>query len=64
MVKLGLEIKDDGKQVHIKLVDPTKKQLESATDNEKFIAQKFKDLFDSKLLYLLEESTKETKEEK
>lgn len=56
MVRLGLEIKDNGETVDIKLVDPTKKQLAEATDNEKLVAQKFKDLFDVKLLDLLDES--------
>ena len=65
MLKLGIEIKQsvskpDGKtDLNIKLVDPTKKQLEEATDNEKLVAQKFKDLFDSKLIYLLSEPKNE-----
>ena len=53
MVKLGIEIKDNGKEINVKLTDPTKKQLEEATENEKFIAQKFKDVFDGDLLNLL-----------
>lgn len=56
MLKLGIEIKEDAGNINIKLIDPTKKQLEAASDNEKFIAQKLKDLFDEKLIYLLEES--------
>ena len=56
MLKLGIEIKEDAGNITIKLIDPTKKQLEVASDNEKFIAQKLKDLFDEKLIYLLEES--------
>ena len=55
MVKLGIEIKEDGDKINVKLIDPTKKQLESASENEKFIAQNFKDLFDEKLMRLLEE---------
>ena len=47
MVKLGLEIVEDKGNINIKLIDPTKKQLETASENEKFIAQKFKDLFDN-----------------
>ena len=59
MVKLGIEIKEtEDNKLNIKLVDPTKKQLDTATDNEKVIAQKFKDLFDEKLVKMLE-----TKEE-
>lgn len=55
MVKLGLQITDDEKEVNIKLLDPTKKQLESATENEKVIAQAFKELFEEKLIELLKE---------
>ena len=56
MVKLGLEINETNGEVNIKLTDPTKKQLETASENEKLIAQKFKDLFDEKLIKLLDES--------
>jgi hypothetical protein len=56
MVKLNLEINDTNGEVNVKLVTPTKKQLDSATENEKIVAQKFKDLFDNRLLNLLEES--------
>lgn len=54
MVKLSLEITEKGQDIKVKLLDPTEKQLENASDNEKFLAQKFKDLFDSKLLELLQ----------
>ena len=56
MVKLTLEINDTNGEVNVKLVTPTKKQLDNATENEKIVAQKFKDLFDNRLLNLLEES--------
>lgn len=56
MVKLTLEINDTNDEVNVKLVTPTKKQLDNATENEKIVAQKFKDLFDNRLLNLLEES--------
>ena len=55
MVKLTLEISDTNGEVNIKLVNPTKKQVENATENELLIAQKFKDLFDTKLIELLTE---------
>ena len=55
MVKLTLEINDTNGEVNIKLVNPTKKQVENATENEILIAQKFKDLFDTKLIELLTE---------
>ena len=57
MVKIGIEINENGNEINVKLIDPTKKQLESATQNEKVVAQAFKDLFDEKLIDLL--STKE-----
>lgn len=56
MVKLTLEISDTNGEVNVKLVTPTKKQIDTASENEKIVAQKFKDLFDNKLLNLLEES--------
>lgn len=59
MVKLGLEINETNGEVNIKLTDPTKKQLETASENEKLIAQKIKDLFDEKLINLLEDSKEE-----
>ena len=55
MVKLTLEINDTNGEVNVKLVNPTKKQVENATENEKLIAQKFKELFDTKLIELLTE---------
>ena len=55
MLKLGLEIKENDGTVNINLVDPAKKQLNEATDNEKLIAQRFKDLFDEKLVEMLED---------
>lgn len=57
MVKLGLEIKDYGDIVNINLVDPTKKQLSEATENEKVIAQRIKDKFND-IIELLENKEK------
>lgn len=54
MVKLTLEIKEKDNDLKVQLLDPTEKQLESASDNEKFLAQAFKELFDEKLLELLQ----------
>jgi hypothetical protein len=56
MVKLTLEINEANGEVNVNLVNPTKKQLDTASENEKIVAQKFKDLFDNRLLNLLEES--------
>lgn len=58
MLKLGLELKESGETLNIKLVDPTKKQLDSASENEKLVAQTIKNMLDKKLLELLEDSTK------
>ena len=55
MVKLTLEIKEKDKDLKVNLLNPTEKQLETASENEKFIAQAFKDLFDEQLLWLLQE---------
>lgn len=56
MIKLTLEIKEqeEGK-LDLKLVDPSKKQLSEATENEKLIAQKVKNVLDEDLLKKLEE---------
>lgn len=53
MVKITLEIKDDGKEVNVKFKNPTDKQLEEATENEKIVAQKIKDIFDNNLLDMI-----------
>lgn len=58
MLKLGLELKESGETLNIKLVDPTKKQLDSASENEKLVAQTIKEMLDKRLLELLEDSTK------
>lgn len=57
MVKITLEINDTNDEVNVKLVNPTKKQLDTATENEKIVAQRIKDVFDISLIELL--STKE-----
>lgn len=62
MLKFTLELKEVGETLNIHLLDPTKKQLEAATEMEKVTAQAIKDLLDKRLLELLEENTK--KEEK
>ena len=45
--------------MNINLIDPTKKQLSEATENEKILAQQIKEVLDKKLLELLEDHTKE-----
>ena len=55
MLKLGIELKSVEDTLNINLVDPTKKQLDAATENEKMVAQLIKDLLNERLLELLEE---------
>lgn len=63
MLKLGIELKEEDEKLNIKLIDPTKKQLESASEMEKITAQVIKDLLDKRLLELLEEENKEENKE-
>lgn len=59
MLKLTIGLKENEGNLDITLSDPTKKQLESATENERILAQTIKELLDTRLLELLEEQTKE-----
>ena len=59
MLKLTLQLKEVENTMNIALLDPTKKQLSEATENEKMLAQQIKEVLDKKLLELLEEQTKE-----
>ncbi len=61
MLKFGFEIKQVGETINIHLLDPTKKQKETATDEEKLVGAAIKDLLDKRLLDLLNEQ--ETKKE-
>lgn len=61
MLKIGIELKEVGETLNIHLLDPTKKQLDSATEMEKITAQVIKELLDKRLLELLEENTKKEK---
>lgn len=58
MLKLGLELKQVDETLNINLLDPTKKQLDSASEMEKITAQAIKDLLNKRLLELLEEENK------
>lgn len=58
MLKLTIGLKEVDNTLNINLIDPTKKQLEEATENEKITAQLIKDLLNNKLLDLLEEENK------
>lgn len=55
MLKLTIGLKEVDNTLNINLIDPTKKQLEEATENEKITAQLIKDMLNNKLLDLLEE---------
>ena len=59
MLKLTLQLKEVEDTMNITLLDPTKKQLSEASENEKVLAQTIKDLLNNRLLELLEEQTKE-----
>lgn len=61
MLKFGIQIKEVENTLNIQLVDPTEKQLNTATSNERVVAQALKNLFDKKLLDLLEDNKKEEK---
>lgn len=58
MLKITIGLKEVDNTLNINLIDPTKKQLEEASDNEKITAQLIKDLLNNKLLDLLEEEHK------
>ena len=53
MLKLGIEFKEVGETLNINLIDPTKKQLDTASENEKITAQIVKDVLNEKLLDLI-----------
>lgn len=59
MLKLTIGLKEVDDTMNINLIDPTKKQLSEATENEKILAQQIKEVLDKKLLELLEDHTKE-----
>lgn len=59
MLKIGFQIKEVGDTLNIAIVDPTEKQLNAASDNERAVAQAIKELFEKRLIDLLEENTNE-----
>lgn len=64
MLKLGIELKSVGDTLNIRLVDPTKKQIEAATEHEILTADLIKDLLNERLLELLEEQENKKQKEK
>lgn len=63
MLKITIGLKEDEGNINITLQDPPKKQLESATENEKILAQTIKNLLDTNLLNLLEDETNKKENE-
>ena len=61
MLKVIIGLKEVDNTLNINLLDPTKKQLKEASDNEVAVYLAIKELFDKRLLDLLEEETKEEK---
>ena len=57
MLKITLGLKEVDNTLNINLQDPTKKQLKEATDSEIGVYLAIKELFDKRLLELLEEET-------
>lgn len=62
MLKLTLKLEEVGETMNIALLDPTKKQLTEASENEKVLAQVIKDVLNNRLLELLEDHTSDNKE--
>lgn len=62
MLKLTIGLKEVDSTMNINLIDPTKKQLSEATENEKILAQQIKEVLNKKLLELLEDHTSDNKE--
>lgn len=63
MLKLGIQLKEVGNTLNIQLLDPTKKQLSEATDNEKTTAQVIKEVLEHHLMDLISEHEDTKKED-
>ena len=62
MLKITIGLKEVDKTLNINLQDPTKKQMKEATSNELAVYLAIKELFDKRLLELLEEENNKNKE--
>ena len=62
MLKITIGLKEVDKTLNINLQDPTKKQMKEATSNELAVYLAIKELFDKRLLELLEEENKKNQE--
>ena len=62
MLKFTIGLKEVDKTLNINLQDPTKKAMKEATSNELAVYLAIKELFDKRLLDLLEEENKKNQE--
>lgn len=63
MLKLGIQLKEKDNNLNIELLDPTKKQLDAASENEKITAQVIKDVLKENLIDLIGNHNKAEKED-
>ena len=62
MIKITIGLKEVDNTLNINLQDPTKKQMKEATSSELAVYLAIKELFDKRLLELLEEENNKNKE--
>ena len=62
MLKFTIGLKEVDKTLNINLQDPTKKAMKEATSSELAVYLAIKELFDKRLLELLEEENNKNKE--
>ena len=62
MLKITIGIKEVDNTLNINLQDPSKKSMKEATSNELAVYLAIKELFDKRLLELLEEENNKNKE--
>ena len=62
MLKVTIGLKEVDNTLNINLQDPTKKQMKEATSNELAVYLAIKELFDKRLLDLLEEEKTKNEE--
>lgn len=63
MLKLGIQLKEEDNNLNIELIDPSKKQLDAASENEKITAQVIKDVLKENLIDLIGNHSKTEKED-
>lgn len=62
MLKITIGLKEVDNTLNINLIDPTKKQMKEATSSELAVYLAIKELFDKRLLELLEEENNKKEE--